>query len=74
MLLVAAGLHSGISRFHFTDLREGDSCTLGEDMAHFDHATLSFFTKAVTSNCCSPLPKKSSFSFLQIRVNVAVMG
>lgn len=62
MLLVAAGLHSSVSSYRFTNLRERDSCMLGEDMAHFYPATLSFSTKAFTSNCSSPLPKKSSFS------------
>lgn len=72
MLFVVAGLHSGVSSYHFTDLREGDSCMLGEDLARFHHATSSFSTKAFTSNCSSPLPKKEQFFFLQIRVNVAL--
>lgn len=62
MLLVAAGLQSGVSSYLFTDLREGDSCMLEEGLAHFHQTTLSFSTKAFTSSCSSPLPQKSRFS------------
>lgn len=36
------------------------SCMLGKGLAHFHHATLLFSTKAFTSNCSSPLPKKKA--------------
>lgn len=71
MLLVAAGHHSDVRGDYFADLREGDSCMFGEDLAHFHHAALSFSTKVFTSSFSSPLPKKEQFFFLQIRVNVA---
>lgn len=72
MLLVAAGHHSDVCSDYSADLREGDICMLGEDLAHFHHAALSFSTKVFTSSFSSPLPKKKEqFFFLQIRVNVA---
>lgn len=58
MLLVTCGFHSGVRSYHLTDLREGESCRLGKDLAHFHWATLPFSTKAFTSNCSNPLPKK----------------
>lgn len=58
MLLVAAGHHSDVCSDYSADLREGDICMLGEDLAHFHHAALSFSTKVFTSSFSSPLPKK----------------
>lgn len=56
-LLVVCGFRSGVRSYHFTDLREGDSCRLGKDLAHFHRATLPFSAKAFTSNRSNPLPK-----------------